>query len=155
MSAEVVRVALECRDGAWSLDISAPARCRVTRQTRLVLVNSPNNPTGWTMPHRDWDALLAHCRRHGVWLVTDDAYERLVFDGAAHAPGVLASMSDEDRYQRQHVLEELDDDRLAAWLARRSAPLHRADRQGDRVQHSCAPGFVQQAGLVACATVTR
>ena len=100
MSANVVRVALDCRGGQWTLDLQRLLDA-ATPDTRLVLVNSPNNPTGWTMPQRDWDALLAHCRRHGIWLVSDDAYERLVFEPGltidGHAPGVQAQLDDEDR----------------------------------------------------------
>ncbi|MGH6622797.1 MAG: aminotransferase class I/II-fold pyridoxal phosphate-dependent enzyme, partial [Burkholderiaceae bacterium] len=79
LGADVVRVALECHAGAWSLDLQRLLDA-ATPTTRLVLINSPNNPTGWTMPQADFDVLLAHCRRHGIWLVTDDAYERLIYE---------------------------------------------------------------------------
>ena len=79
MSAEVVPVSLTCHHGVWSLDLQRLLDA-ATPTTRIVLVNSPNNPTGWTMPQHDWDHLLAHCRRHGIWLVSDDAYERIVFE---------------------------------------------------------------------------
>ncbi len=153
MSAEVVRVALECRDGAWSLDIQRLLDA-VTPQTRLVLVNSPNNPTGWTMPQHDWDALLAHCRRHGVWLVSDDAYERLVFEPSltidGHAPGVLASIDDEDRVISANTFSKswtMTGWRLG-WLI---APKAFIAQIGKVIEFntSCAPTFVQQAGLVA------
>ncbi len=153
MSAEVVRVALECRDGAWSLDIQRLLDA-VTPQTRLVLVNSPNNPTGWTMPQPDWDVLLAHCRRHGVWLVSDDAYERLVFEPSltidGHAPGVLASIDDEDRVISANTFSKswtMTGWRLG-WLI---APKAFIAQIGKVIEFntSCAPTFVQQAGLVA------
>ncbi|HVE90280.1 MAG TPA: aminotransferase class I/II-fold pyridoxal phosphate-dependent enzyme, partial [Burkholderiaceae bacterium] len=63
MSAEVVPVSLTCDAGAWSLDLQRLLDA-ATPNTRIVLVNSPNNPPGWTMPQHDWDELLAHCRRH-------------------------------------------------------------------------------------------
>ncbi len=153
MSAEVVRVALECRDGAWSLDIQR-LLAAITPDTRLVLVNSPNNPTGWTMPQHDWDALLAHCRRHGVWLVSDDAYERLVFEPSltidGHAPGVLARIEDEDRVISANTFSKswtMTGWRLG-WLI---APKAFIAQIGKVIEFntSCAPTFVQQAGLVA------
>jgi aspartate/methionine/tyrosine aminotransferase len=153
MSANVVRVALECRDGAWSLDIERLVDA-ATPETRLVLVNSPNNPTGWTMPQRDWDALLAHCRRHGIWLVSDDAYERLVFDPAltidGHAPGVLADLDDEDRVISANTFSKswtMTGWRLG-WLV---APKSFIAQIGKVIEFntSCAPTFVQQAGIVA------
>ena len=96
LRADVVRVGLDCHAGVWSLDLQRLLDA-TTPRTRLVLVNSPNNPTGWTMPQAQWNALLAHCRRHGIWIVADDAYERIVFEGE-RAPGVLAQITDEDLY---------------------------------------------------------
>jgi len=153
MSAEVVRVALECRGGAWSLDIQRLLDA-ATSDTRLVLVNSPNNPTGWTMPQHDWNALLAHCRRHGIWLVADDAYERLVFEPAltvdGHAPGVLGVIDDEDRVISANTFSKswtMTGWRLG-WLV---APRSFIAQIGKVIEFntSCAPGFVQQAGIIA------
>ncbi|HTN48073.1 MAG TPA: pyridoxal phosphate-dependent aminotransferase [Burkholderiaceae bacterium] len=153
MSADVVRVALECRGGVWALDLQRLLDA-ATPQTRLVLVNSPNNPTGWTMPQRDWDALLAHCRRHGIWLVADDAYERLVFDPAlsidGHSTGVLAQVDDEDRFISANTFSKswtMTGWRLG-WLV---APKPFIAQIGKVIEFntSCAPTFVQQAGIVA------
>ena len=153
MSADVVRVGLECRGGAWTLDLQRLLDA-ATPDTRLVLVNSPNNPTGWTMPQRDWDALLAHCRRHGIWLVSDDAYERLVYEPAltidGHAPGVLAQIDDEDRVISANTFSKswtMTGWRLG-WLV---APRSFIAQIGKVIEFntSCAPTFVQQAGIVA------
>ena len=153
MSADVVRVALECHAGAWTLDLQRLLDA-ATPDTRLVLVNSPNNPTGWTMPQRDWDILLAHCRRHGIWLVSDDAYERLVFEPEltvdGHAPGVLAQLDDEDRVISANTFSKswtMTGWRLG-WLV---APKSFIAQVGKVIEFntSCAPTFVQQAGIVA------
>ena len=153
MSANVVRVALECHDGAWSLDLQRLLDA-ATPETRLVLMNSPNNPTGWTMPQPDWDQLLAHCRRHGIWLVSDDAYERLVLDPAltidGHAPGVLGALDDEDRVISANTFSKswtMTGWRLG-WLV---APKSFIAQIGKVIEFntSCAPAFIQQAGIVA------
>ena len=153
MSANVVRVALDCRGGQWALDLQRLLDA-ATPDTRLVLVNSPNNPTGWTMPQRDWDALLAHCRRHGIWLVSDDAYERLVFEPGltidGHAPGVQAQLDDEDRVISANTFSKswtMTGWRLG-WLV---APKGFIAQIGKVIEFntSCAPTFVQQAGIVA------
>ena len=153
MSAEVVRVALECRHGAWSLDLQRLLDA-ATPGTRLVLVNSPNNPTGWTMPQRDWEALLAHCRRHGIWLVSDDAYERLVYEPAltidGHAPGVLGALDDDDRVISANTFSKswtMTGWRLG-WLV---APTRFIGQIGKVIEFntSCAPPFVQHAGIAA------
>ena len=69
-------------DGAWHLDLEA-LRAAVTERTRVLLVNSPNNPTGWTLTRSEQQALLAHCRRTGTWIVADEVYERMYFDADA------------------------------------------------------------------------
>jgi aspartate/methionine/tyrosine aminotransferase len=51
----------------------------ITPSTRLVVLNSPNNPTGWTLKRSEQEALLAHCRRTGTWILADEVYERLYF----------------------------------------------------------------------------
>ncbi|MGB2819089.1 MAG: pyridoxal phosphate-dependent aminotransferase [Burkholderiaceae bacterium] len=153
MSADVVRVPLTCRGGAWSLDLQRLLDA-ATPGTRMVLVNSPNNPTGWTMPRADWVALLEHCRRHGIWLVSDDAYERIVLDPAltsnGHAPSVLDLVDADDRYVSANTFSKswtMTGWRLG-WLV---APRAFIAQVGKVIEFntSCAPPFVQQAGLVA------
>jgi aspartate/methionine/tyrosine aminotransferase len=149
MGAEVVRVPLSCDAGRWSLDLqrlidAAPAG------TRAVIVNSPNNPTGWVMPQRDWETLLAHCRRHGIWLVADDAYERLSFDGAAHAPGVLGQIDPDERFISANTFSKswtMTGWRLG-WLV---APRGFIADFAKMVEFntSCAPTFIQRAGITA------
>jgi aspartate/methionine/tyrosine aminotransferase len=153
MSAEVVRVPLDCRGGAWSLDLQRLLDA-ATPGTRMVLVNAPNNPTGWTMPRADWVELLSHCRRHGIWLVSDDAYERIVFDPElthnGHAPSVLDLVDDEDRYISANTFSKSWT--MTGWrLGWMVAPRSFIAQVGKVIEFntSCAPPFVQQAGLVA------
>src|SRR5512134_2348336 len=153
MSANVARVPLTCRGGAWSLDLQRLLDA-ATPGTRMVLVNSPNNPTGWTMPRADWLELLAHCRRHGIWLVSDDAYERIVFDPAltanGHAPSVLDLVDPDDRYISANTFSKSWT--MTGWrLGWMVAPREFIAQVGKVIEFntSCAPPFVQQAGLVA------
>jgi aspartate aminotransferase len=64
---------------------------------RLFILNSPNNPTGWTATSEELAAILALCRRHGVWLVSDEVYSRLVYDGRVAAPSLLDIARPDDR----------------------------------------------------------
>ena len=153
MSAEVVRVPLDCRGGAWSLDLQRLLDA-ASPGTRMVLVNAPNNPTGWTMPRPDWVELLAHCRRHGIWLVSDDAYERIVFEPGltinGHAPSVLDLVEDDDRYISANTFSKSWT--MTGWrLGWMVAPPEFIAQVGKVIEFntSCAPPFVQQAGLVA------
>jgi aspartate/methionine/tyrosine aminotransferase len=106
------------------------------------------------MPQHDWDVLLAHCRRHGIWLVSDDAYERLVYEPAltidGHAPGVLSQLDDGDRVISANTFSKswtMTGWRLG-WLV---APKGFIAQIGKVIEFntSCAPTFVQQAGIVA------
>ena len=153
MSAEVVPVSLTCDKGAWSLDLQQLLDA-ATPNTRIVLVNSPNNPTGWTMPQQDWNELLAHCRRHGIWLVSDDAYERIVFEPSltinGHAPSVLSQINGDDRVISANTFSKswtMTGWRLG-WLI---APHALIAQMGKVIEFntSCAPAFVQRAGLAA------
>jgi aspartate/methionine/tyrosine aminotransferase len=149
MGGEVVRLALECRDGVWSLDLQKLLDA-ARPGTRMVLVNSPNNPTGWTMPQADWQTLLAHCRRHGIWLVSDDAYERVVFTGAPKSTGVTALVDPDERYISANTFSKtwtMTGWRLGWLLAPR--PFINGFPKMVEFNTSCAPSFVQHAGVVA------
>lgn len=61
----------------------------VSDRTRLVIVNSPHNPTGTLLDATDLDRLAALLRPYGCYVVSDEVYEHIVFDGATHV-SVLA-----------------------------------------------------------------
>ena len=46
---------------------------------RAFILNSPNNPTGWTATREELQAILEIARRHGVWLISDEVYSRLIY----------------------------------------------------------------------------
>jgi len=82
-------------DGGFRLDLDRLAAKLVG--ARALILNSPNNPTGWTATLAELQAVLDLCRRHGVWLVSDEVYSRLVYDGAAAAPSLLDVAGPDDR----------------------------------------------------------
>ncbi|NDY93119.1 pyridoxal phosphate-dependent aminotransferase [Ideonella livida] len=95
--ASVARVSLVVQDGRWSLDLQRLLDA-LTPDTRLLVLNSPNNPTGWTIDAASLQAVQAHCRRHGIWILSDDVYERLVYDPTqASAPSLLRTADPQDR----------------------------------------------------------
>ena len=97
LGAEVVRVPLSSTEGRWHLDLDR-LLAALTPETRLLIINSPSNPTGWTIEEAQVDVLLAHCRRHGIWVLSDDVYERLVYDPArVSAPSFLRRYEAGDR----------------------------------------------------------
>ncbi|HYZ62137.1 MAG TPA: pyridoxal phosphate-dependent aminotransferase [Acetobacteraceae bacterium] len=64
---------------------------------RAFVLNSPNNPTGWTASHEELAQILDLCRAHGVWLISDEVYSRLVYGGAEAAPSLLDIADPADR----------------------------------------------------------
>ncbi len=82
--------------GGWRLE---PERLMAAcdAKTRAIFVNSPGNPTGWTMRHDEQQVLLAFARRRGLWLVADEVYARIVYGGARAAPSLIDLAEPEDR----------------------------------------------------------
>ncbi len=66
----------------YQIDWQAVNR-RVTDQTKLIIVNSPHNPTGMVFSEADWRALADLVQQHGLFCISDEVYEHMVFDGAA------------------------------------------------------------------------
>ena len=61
-------------------------RAAFSERTRLVLLNTPHNPTGKVFSRDELELIAALAREHDAWVVTDEVYEHLVFDGAEHVP---------------------------------------------------------------------
>jgi aspartate/methionine/tyrosine aminotransferase len=68
-------------DDGWRWDAEAIERA-VTARTRALVLCNPNNPTGYLPTGDELDVLLGLAERHGVTTITDEAYERCVFEGA-------------------------------------------------------------------------
>ena len=149
LGARVTRVALRPVRGAWQLDIDE-LKASVTARTRVLLVNSPNNPTGWTLTRAEQQALLDHCRSTGTWIVADEVYERLHFDGAPAAPSFLDIASPEDRLVVVHSFSKsfLMTGWRLGWLV---MPPSLVPHMGKLLEFntSCASVFTQRAGIVA------
>jgi len=76
-----VHVALDPRDFSPDWQRIADA---VTPRTRMILVNTPHNPCGAVFNAADLDALATLARKHDLFVLSDEVYEHIVFDGAAH-----------------------------------------------------------------------
>lgn len=79
----------------WQIDIEAIAAA-VTPRTRLIVINSPANPTGWTASVEELSAILELARKHGLWIIADEIYGQFYYEGA-RAPSFRDLMSAEDR----------------------------------------------------------
>jgi aspartate aminotransferase len=86
----IVRYPLH-RESGWRPDVDEIAR-RITPLTRAIYVNSPENPTGGVLARGDVEAIAALAEKHGLWLVSDEAYEDVVFDAEHVSPASLPGM---------------------------------------------------------------
>ena len=151
MGARVQTVSLQPRQGAWLLDMDRLLDA-LGDEVRVLVLNSPNNPTGWTLSRQEQQVILDHCRRRGIWIVADEVYERLYFRDAACAPSFLDLATDGDRLLVVNSFSKsfLMTGWRLGWL---TSPSAMAPALGKLLEFntSCSPVFVQRAGLAALA----
>lgn len=92
--AEPRAVALTEKAGVWTLDMDALLKACDAR-TRAIMFSTPSNPLGWTASDAELQALVEFSRETGVWIISDELYNRLHFARPA-APSVLRHAGDED-----------------------------------------------------------
>jgi aspartate/methionine/tyrosine aminotransferase len=134
----------------WYLDLDR-LLAALTPRTKAVMINSPNNPTGWTATRDEQRAILTHCRQHGIWILADDAYERLVYeDNVRVAPSFFDIADASDRLISANTFSKswLMTGWRLGWLV---APEPFVEQLGKIIEYntSCSPVFVQRAGIVA------
>ncbi|MGF6222059.1 pyridoxal phosphate-dependent aminotransferase [Pseudomonas frederiksbergensis] len=90
--ASVVPVAVRPENGfrVEPADVAA----LITPKTRVILLNSPNNPSGASLSLKSWQALAALCVRHDLWLISDEVYSDLLFEGEHISPASLPGMAE-------------------------------------------------------------
>ena len=153
MGAKLRCVPLKPVDGAWTLDLGALLTA-ITPSTKLLIVNAPNNPTGWTLSRDEQQAILDHCRKTGTWILADEVYERLYYEPTANgcAPSFLDIASPDDRLVVAHSFSKsfLMTGWRLGWLV---MPPAITEHMGKLVEFntSCASVFTQRAALAALA----
>jgi aspartate/methionine/tyrosine aminotransferase len=152
LGGRVTTVALQFTDQGWRLDVDELLHALVPG-TRAVYINSPNNPTGWTIRREDQQAILQHCRLHGIWILSDDAYERLCYEtspAGSAAPSFLSLADREERVLSTNTFSKswLMTGWRLGWIV---APPALTPALAKLIEYntSCAPGFVQRAGIAA------
>lgn len=152
MGARLRCVSLQPANGAWTLDLDA-LLAAVTGATRVLILNAPNNPTGWTLTRDEQQRILDHCRRTGTWIVADEVYAQLYYgtdQANACAPSFLDIASAEDRlivvgsFSKSFLMTGW---RLG-WLVLPATLTH---DMGKLIEFntSCASVFTQRAALAA------
>ncbi len=151
MGSRVRSVSLKPVAGAWQLDM-AELLAAVTAKTKLLILNAPNNPTGWTLSRDEQQTLLAHCRKTGTWILADEVYERLYFEPTSNgcAPSFLDIAQPDDHLVVVNSFSKsfLMTGWRLGWLV---MPPAMTAQIGKLIEFntSSAPVFIQRAGLVA------
>ncbi|PUE10820.1 aspartate aminotransferase [Limnohabitans sp. T6-5] len=152
MGADLKCVALRPVNGQWQLDMAA-LKAAITPATRMLIVNSPNNPTGWTLSRAEQAEILAHCRATGTWVLADEVYERLYYDSDTTnscAPSFLDVSEPDDRLVVVHSFSKsfLMTGWRLGWLV---MPAAMTPHMGKLIEFntSCASVFTQRAGVAA------
>jgi hypothetical protein len=150
MSHAVVKeIAQPLGANGYTIDFDALER-NVSSRTRVLLYTSPSNPLGWVATEQDQDRLLEFARRHDLWLVADEVYERLYYAGARVAPSILRKCGRDDAVVVIQSFSKawcMTGWRLG-WLTGRADLIGRATELNEFMV-SCPASFTQKAGEAA------
>jgi len=151
LGAQLRTLSLEPTKGRWELPLEKLLNS-ITADTRLLVLNSPNNPTGWTLNRQEQQAILEKCRSTGTWILADEVYESLYFLDSQNqcAPSFLDISQTDDRLVVAHSFSKsfLMTGWRLGWLI---MPPEMTQHMGKLIEFntSCASVFVQRAGVVA------
>jgi aspartate/methionine/tyrosine aminotransferase len=149
LGANVKTFSLQPVDGLWQLNLQALLQ-QITPDTGLLVLNSPNNPSGWTLTRAEQQAILSHCRQTGTWILADEVYERLYYGDAPCAPSFLDIAQPDDALMVAHSFSKsfLMTGWRLGWLV---LPTMLTSTIGKLIEFntSCAPVFAQRAALAA------
>ena len=137
------------RGDRFVLDLDR-VREAIDADTRLIVVNSPSNPTGWVITEDEQRALAEIAERHDVVLLADEVYERLVYDGRAIAPSFARVVTNRDRLIVINSFSKTYN--MTGWRlgwAQTSARTITAMYKAAEFMTSNPAAMVQQAGIAA------
>ncbi len=147
-----VEIPLALRSGRYGIDFRALQRA-VTRRTRVLAYTSPSNPLGWVATEEEQEQLLEFARRHDLWLLADEVYERLFYRNAdlgVPAPSILRKAMRDDAVLVAQSFSKtycMTGWRLGWLVARRDVGEKAAQLNEFIVSH--APSFIQRAAQAA------
>lgn len=137
-----------CEENSFSFDLDA-FDARISQRTRLIVLNSPANPTGGVMPRVDLEHIAAAVQKYGCWVISDEIYGRLSYDGLS-VPSI-ASLP--DLGERTIIVDGFSKTySMTGWrLGYAIMPEALAERVELLLTHSvgCTATFTQVAGIEA------
>jgi aspartate/methionine/tyrosine aminotransferase len=137
-------------DGGFHLDLDRLDA--MLAGARAFVLNSPGNPTGWTATEAELRAIRDIAKRHGTWIISDEVYSRLVYDGHAAAPSMLDISEPADRLMVCNSFSKtwvMTGWRLG-WLVVPEGSQEQVVNIAEAMHSGVAP-FIQHAGVAAVA----
>lgn len=123
-------------------------RNAITDKTRLIIINSPQNPTGSVMTKEEIEEVAEIAEDHDLYLLSDETYSKLIYDGKHHSP----SLRDECK-ERTILLNSFSKSySMTGWrLGYAVGPQEVIEKMGLLLEtiESCLPPFIQKAGIEA------
>ena len=123
-------------------------RALVTERTKLIVINSPHNPTGGVIPGAALDEIARLADERGIPVLSDEIYSRMVYDGAFESiisrPGMVGQTIILDGFSKTYA--------MTGWRLGYGVMPAALAEQVTRLavnSHSCVPGFTQAAGVAA------
>ena len=147
-SARVIEIPHLLRVHRYEIDFAA-LESAIGQRTRMILYTSPSNPLGWVATESDQRRLLEVCRRHRLWLLADEVYERLYYGGPV-APSILRHSAPDDAVIVTHSFSKsycMTGWRLG-WLVSRPDLAQKATQLNEFIV-SHAPSMAQRAAEAA------
>jgi aspartate aminotransferase len=148
LSGRIRSVPLTPGNAGWRLDLDRLFDA-CDRRTRVIFLNSPNNPTGWMMSAEQQQAVLEFARARGLWVVSDEVYARIVYDRPT-APSFLEHAAPDDRVIVVNSFSKSW--AMTGWrLGWITAPAELVPTFEMLTEYNIAgpAGFIQRAGVVA------
>lgn len=120
----------------------------VTDKTKMIILNSPHNPTGSVLTKEDLEAIAEIAIANDIWVLTDEPYSKMIFDGEHHSIAAIDGMK-----ERTILLEGFSKTyAMTGWrLGYAAMPVELAE-QVAKLQtnsNSCTATFIQYAGIAA------
>lgn len=135
------------RDSRFRIDAKEMDKS-VTKSTRLIIHNSPNNPTGMAVDQSDAQAVYRIAEKHDLYLLSDEIYSRLVYDKAHVSPGIYDKCA-----ERTIILDGFSKGYcMSGWrLGYAVGPVDVIKKMALLFEtiYSCVPPFIQMAGISA------
>ena len=135
-------------ENGFHLPAQKQIEAKITRRTRAILVNSPNNPTGTVLTEQEMYILYKICKKHRIFLLSDEVYREFVYDGR-----VQTSALSLPEIQDQVIVLDSISKRFSACGARIGCIINRDKKLMDEVikfsQARLCPPTIEQVGAIA------